>query len=133
MVSTLNTIIGSYFLCLLPQASANQPRKGDQPTLPLLLEFPLRDSDDENLNIISEIGNAYTMLGPLLLDDKHGTTTDAIEREFQKKAMDINNEILKRWVRGGGKSPVTWVTLVRVLKQVELKELARKIENSLLL
>ena len=100
--------------------------------MPLLRNFPLRYGGDENLNIIREIGTAYQALGQLLLDDDHGTTTDAIEKEFQKKALDINNEILKRWVRGGGKSPVNWETLVKVLRQVELKVLAQKIETSLL-
>ena len=72
------------------------------------------------------------MLGTMLLKDDTGAATEAIEQEFSKKAFDINFQILKRWLQGGGKSPVTWMTLVRVLKQAQLKELARKIENSLL-
>ena len=108
-------------------------RKGDLPTLPLLLDFPLRDSDDdEDLNIIDQIGTTYRMLGTMLLNDDTGATTDAIEQRFNQKASDINYEILRRWLQGGGKSPVTWMTLLKVLKQIKLKELARKIENSLL-
>ena len=107
-------------------------RKGDQPKLPLLLDFPLRERDGEGLNIINRIGTTYRMLGTMLLNDDTGATTEAIEQRFNQKASDINYEILRRWLQGGGKTPVTWMTLVRVLKQVELIELSRKIENSLL-
>lgn len=71
------------------------------------------------------------MLGPLLLDDDTGMVTDDIAREFQKNTFDINFEVLKRWLRGNGMTPVTWEILVVNLKSVRLTELARKIENSL--
>ena len=71
------------------------------------------------------------MLGPLLLNDDTGTITDDIEREFMKKAFDINFEILKRWIRGMGKIPVTWETLLAKLKSIRLTELARKMEKFL--
>jgi len=67
------------------------------------------------------------MLGPLLLNDDTGTITDDIEREL-RKVFDINFEVLKRWIRGSGITPVTWETLVVKLKSIRLTELARKIE-----
>ena len=108
-------------------------RKGDKPKLPLLLHFPLHDSDDdEGLNIIDQIGTTYRMLGTMLLNDDTGAITEAIKQQCNQKASDINYEILRHWLQGGGKSPVTWMTLIEVLKQVQLKELAGRIENSLL-
>lgn len=68
------------------------------------------------------------MFGPLLLSDDTGAITDA---QFHRNAFDINSEVLKRWLRGNDLSPVTWETLVGVLKRIDLKELARKIETSL--
>ena len=132
MGSKLHTIIGSCIV-FLPHAPTNHPKKGDMPKLSLLLDFPLRDSDDdEGLNIIEQIGTTYRMLGTMLLNDDTGAITEAIKQQFNQNAIDINYEILRRWLQGRGKSPVTWMTLVRVLKQIQLKELARKIENSLL-
>ena len=130
MVSTLHAM--KY---IITHAPTNQPMpsKGNRPTLPLLLDFRLSDSDDdEGLNIIDQIGTTYRMLGTMLLNDDNGALTEAIEQRFNQRASDINYEILKRWLQGGGKSPITWMTLVKVLRQIQLKELARKIENSLL-
>ena len=40
----------------------------------------------------------------------------------------INIEILQEWVTGRGKQPVTWTTLVEVLRDIELSVLAAEIE-----
>ena len=43
-------------------------------------------------------------------------------------AERINTEILKEWLTGRGKQPVTWATLVEVLHDIELSTLAGEIE-----
>ena len=68
----------------------------------------------------------------MLLDDDNGSITDALENKYQRDAPTINYEILKLWLQGTGKKPITWAKLVKVLQQVELKVLASKIEASLL-
>ena len=71
------------------------------------------------------------MLGPLLLNDTSGAITTAITQQFLNNAFDINFEILTRWIQGAGRAPVTWNTLVEVLKSIALAELAREINDSL--
>ena len=71
------------------------------------------------------------MLGPLLLDDDTGAIIDNIEKQCQKDVFDINFEVLRRWLRGNGITPVTWETLIGKLKSVRLTQLARTIEDSL--
>ena len=44
-------------------------------------------------------------------------------------AEEINMEILQKWLSGRGKQPVTWVTLVEVLHDIELSTLASDIET----
>ena len=44
-------------------------------------------------------------------------------------AEQINMEVLKQWITGRGKHPVTWKTLTQVLHDVELSTLAREIET----
>ena len=41
----------------------------------------------------------------------------------------INTEILQEWLTGRGRQPVTWTTLVEVLRDIELSILAGDIET----
>ena len=110
------------------QTSNPAPQKHDRPSLPLLLEFP---SNAGKVNIMECIGTRYKMLGILLLNDEIGARTAAIIKECHQNAFDINHEILQKWIQGQGRQPITWDTLVGVLKSISLSELANTIESSL--
>ena len=43
-------------------------------------------------------------------------------------AEQINMEVLRQWLTGKAKHPITWKTLTEVLHAIELKTLAREIE-----
>ena len=43
-------------------------------------------------------------------------------------AEEINKEILEQWITGRGTHPVTWKTLIEVLRDIELITLAVEIE-----
>lgn len=113
------------------QVSTIQLKKEDLPTLPLLLNFPT-GTGDKKINICRDIGTEYKPFGTLLLSDDDGSITYALENKYQRDAPSINYEILRLWLQGTGKKPITWAKLVKVLKQVELNVLANKIEASLL-
>ena len=49
-------------------------------------------------------------------------------RKHLNDAEEIDTEILQEWLTGRGKQPVTWTTLVEVLRDIELSTLAGKIE-----
>ena len=36
-----------------------------------------------------------------------------------------------KWIGGQGRRPLSWATLIKVLKDVQLSELAREIEHNL--
>ena len=40
-------------------------------------------------------------------------------------------KILQRWLEGMGKHPTTWATLIKVLRDVDLSQLANDIEKNL--
>ena len=94
------------------------------PTLPTLLMFPCKG---RFVNIISEIGAKYTTFGILLLNDQTGARITAIAREHTNDAEQINIVVLQEWLQGKGKKPVTWHTLIEVLKDAGLSELAKDI------
>ena len=102
----------------------------DPPTLTKVFKF--ETSSGSTINIAQEIGRHYSTLGPLLLNDDTGAETLAIVSQQQRDVELINNEILKRWLHGQGKRPVSWFTLIGVLKDVGLLDLAQKIEGDLI-
>ena len=63
-----------------------------------------------------------------LLDDPNGTRVRNIQYDY-REIEQINTEILREWVTGRGKKPVTWETLTEVLRDIELGALASKIEE----
>ena len=63
-----------------------------------------------------------------LLDDPNGTKVDNIECKHRGDPEQINTEILRKWATGRGKKPVTWETLMEVLRDIELGALANEIE-----
>ena len=92
-------------------------------TLPQLLRFRTASG-----KLIDQIGIHYWKLGVLLLNDDTGAVTQAIVEQYREDATKINREILQRWTQGSGKLPVEWATLIEVLKDIGLMELAREIE-----
>ena len=80
---------------------------------------------------MEDIGTRYEMLGTLLLNDDTGAITAAIIKECRENAFDINYKVLQKWIQGEGRQPITWDTLVGVLRSIRLTELANTIESAL--
>ena len=99
---------------------------GTKPALPELLQF--RCKDRKVVNIPVEIATNYTQFGTILLDDRTGSKVKSLEHEHHKNSAQINTEILRQWLNGSGKKPVTWKILVGVLRDIELSTLADNIE-----
>ena len=63
--------------------------------------------------------------GILLLEDPNGMRIRNMEKKHMKNPEQINLEVLQEWVQGGGKQPVTWDTLIDVLRDTESTDLTR--------
>ena len=96
------------------------------PTLCKFISFPMASG---RVNLAQKIGTAYENFGILLLEDDGGERTDAIIRELDRRAEDINKRIFRLWVKGEGLQPVSWATLVGVLQDMGLNTLARDIQE----
>ena len=99
---------------------------GTRPTLPELLRFTC--TDKRVVNIAEEVGTKYVQFGTFLLDDRTGSRVKNIAHKHSNDAERINTKILQEWLTRRGKQPVTWVTLVEVLHDIELSSLAGEIE-----
>ena len=78
------------------------------------------------INIPVEIGTKYLQFGTILLNEEN-TRVKIMAFELSNNAEQTNKEILKKWLTGRGKQPVTWATLVNVLRYIELSSLADNI------
>lgn len=92
-----------------------------------LLRF---QAGDCHINIPREVGTKYHNLGAQLLLKSFGYIR-SLERELHENAERINCQIFQEWLDGKGRKPTSWTTLVGVLSDIEMGELANKIEASL--
>ena len=100
---------------------------GTKPTLPELMKFTF--TDGTVVNILVEIAVKFSQFGTFLLDDRTGSRVKIMECKHHYDAEQINMEILREWLAGRGKQPVTWTTFVEVLRDIELSTLAGEIET----
>ena len=105
-------ILVSLYACSLPGT----------PTMPELLKFTC--AENKTINITKEIGDEYKYFGIFLLQDLNGQKVKSIKSKHRSDPSQINTEILEEWLAGKGKKPVTWATLVQVLRDTELYSLA---------
>ena len=102
---------------------------GERPDLQALLSFSGKSG--KKINIPQQIGTKYFQFGVQLLNDKTGEEIDTIESKCREDAEQTNIGILKQWVRGKGK-PLSWDSLIGVLKDIGLGTLAGDIQEGLL-
>ena len=74
----------------------------------------------KKVNVAVEVGVRYSSFGIFLLNDANGAIVQALEMEHHWNAERINMAILQRWLQGMGVKPVTWSTLVDVLRRIEI-------------
>ena len=90
-----------------------------------LVEF--KTTSQTIINIPERISTKYKDFGLFLLQDHDGSIVDAIRLDCAC-TYDINEEILLKWLRGKGRKPANWSTLIEVLRKIDLSTLAREIE-----
>ena len=100
---------------------------GHSPTFPELQRFPLKDG---YINIAEEIANDYKSFGSFILDDERGSKVAAIAKT-EHDSVAITLEILRQWLQGKGRMPVTWLTLIKCLRDTGLNVLADDIKSAL--
>ena len=130
LLSILNYNVASHLTVTsgLPYTEATSELSNTQPTMPKLLPFSVTKMA-KTINIAVEIGIHYSKFDIFLLEDRRGVVVSALEPEHHWNAEKINMAILQRWLEGKGAKPVTWSTLVTVLRSIEMNELADTISS----
>ena len=78
---------------------------------------------------MAEIQNDYESLGIQLLNDSYGLRVKSIETAQRGDPFRITVVILRQWLQGKGRLPVTWQTLVECLRDANLHVVASYIED----
>ena len=79
---------------------------------------------------MAEIQNDYEQLGMQLLKDSNGVRVKGIETHHHDDPLQITVEILQQWLKGSGRLPVTWETLIACLQDAKLNVVAGYIEDA---
>ena len=123
-----DTEITSFDVCIDPERIPLTSRtESGKPTLPLLLHLPV--APDRHINIAEEVGDDSFDFGVHLLNDDNGQITENVHSDEKGSTKNVNRKILMKWLDGQGK-PVTWESLVSVLRSIQLNALATDIENA---
>ena len=112
--------------CLHLASSFSLP--DDAPTLRELISFPMTGC---RVNVVEKIAS-YSDFGVMLLEDDDGSKMNNIEKEKRGNVSDIVRHIFMLWLQGKGRQPVTWATLIAVLRDIDLNALAQNVEDNLL-
>ena len=99
--------------------------------MPELRHLKLPGPDGGAIDIAEQIGTSYEEFGLLLLNDTEGNRVRNIYHDKMKEIVPTNMEILKKWLDGSGRRPVTWRILIEVMEESDKTELADQIKEAL--
>ena len=85
--------------------------------------------DNQRMNILEEVCGKYYDFGICLLQDSYGTKMSIIEKDHKSDTLGIVREIVRLWLNGEG-VPVSWESLVSVLRDIELARVADVISKT---
>ena len=82
--------------------------------------------------VVKRVAWQWEKLATTLELDNDGRKIDAIRRDFWGVGVEICcMQAIHHWVRGEGKGPVSWRTLLKCLKDIECAQIAEDIEKQL--
>ena len=84
------------------------------------------------MEIIATVAAHWQDFGYLLDFDGTGRTIDRIAREHQLRPIDCCAAMLREWLEGRGRQPATWATLIDLLKDADINDLAQQLERMVL-
>ena len=77
------------------------------------------------INIPWDIDGKCYEFGKKILEDTTGEEMEFIRNKYGDTLEQINRMVLELWLKGKGKQPATWATLI---KDIGLTDLAKEIE-----
>ena len=104
-------------------ALSRKPKMAEFRRLPL--------PNGKTVNIVESMATMYEEFGHHLLNDDSGNEVENIYTNNKGNVQTTTSAILSQWLKGSGKQPVTWETLIKVIETMRQLELARQIREAL--
>ena len=126
----------SFDVCLDPTSSSPSASLPDtkyyqRPSMVELIKFQPSRPRSTPFDLTQKIGSSFMKFGTLLLEDEDGNKMGSLCTQMVgRSCSDIGHEILRRWLGGEGKQPITWSTIVEVLNDVQLSQCAKEIKET---
>ena len=90
----------------------------------------LRTTDGKKIKIIESVAPIWQDLGDMLNFDERGSLLSLIKKEHPGDLKACCRTMFQHWLNGNG-LPCTWCTLVELLYDLDMKNLAEEIESAL--
>ena len=82
--------------------------------------------------VVKRVAFKWEDLTILLELDEQGGRVEAIKRDFVQHGVEkCCLQALRLWLRGEGKKPISWATLLGVLRDIECSAVAKDIQQYL--
>ena len=89
----------------------------------------LKSPNKEKIKIIDRLALHWIHLGVLLDSDE--VTFNVADREHRGDPKACCQAIFQHWLKGYGRKPISWRTLIELLENLKQKLLADEIQNAL--
>ena len=83
------------------------------------------------MDIIATIAQDWKNFGIYLDFDETGCTLSRIANDCPLNSMDCCTQMMREWLEGTGKQPATWATLIALLRDAEMNDLAEQVETTI--
>ena len=98
---------------------------------PTLTELYQLKSVDGKVQVIKRVAPCWYDLGILFNFDKSGTQLEIIKAEYRNEPVPCCRAMFQYWLKGNGRGPHSWRTLIELLEDSDLEVLAREVRNAL--
>jgi len=92
--------------------------------------YCIRDQQNRRIQLISTVQTNFAALGLTL--NLHYSIIESIEQRNYSQEISCT-KILSHWLKGNGRTPVTWKTLLEALRDCAFMQLAEDLEKALIM
>ena len=79
------------------------------------------------MDIITAIAQDWKNFGIYFDFDETGRTLNRIAKDYHYHSIDCCTQMMTEWLEGSGRQPATWATLIDLLKDAEMNDLAQQL------